>query len=166
MPTSWARHSPGFWMVCWNPCCTHPSAARVSYWSSCQNNKNKAHEEDEIKTQTCAHLSEKSLSRLTAWAPRRSSRSTEESWGPAAGPPPGFCSAPESGGLSYSAGTALRGPPCRHLFSRLHFHWSPALGCLHLGTTKRSLKKTPPWQQSGKIRSADVLIKRKKNTWN
>lgn len=60
------------------------------------------------------------LSKLTASAPQMSSPSTEERWGPAAGPPPGSCSAPESDGSAYSKGTVQPGPLCPRLLTSLH----------------------------------------------
>lgn len=33
-PTSWVKHSPGFWMACWNPCCKHPWAGQDDCWSN------------------------------------------------------------------------------------------------------------------------------------
>lgn len=46
-------------------------------------------------------------------------------------------------------------------FSLVSGAWLPTFG-----NNQTLVKKPPPWQQSGKIWSADVLIKRKKNTWN
>lgn len=84
---------------------------------------------------------------LTASAPQRSSRSTEESWGPSAGPPPGSCSSPETCGSVYSGGTVRPDPLYPHLFCSPHFQLSPAKCFLHR------------WRRDG----GGEILKRKKN---
>lgn len=73
---------------------------------------------------------------LTVSTARKSSRRTEEKWGPAAGLPPGFCSRPDRGGAVYSKGTVqpwVRCPP-------RHFHKSPAQRCLAQVGGKNTLR--------------------------
>lgn len=66
---------------------------------------------------------------------------TEGRWGPSAGPPPGSCSSPGSGGWACSAGTVRPGPLGLRLSANLHFHSQRSLGrCTQQGL----IKETPP----------------------
>lgn len=106
-PTSWAKRSPGFWRACWNQCCRPLSAAR----DPCTSKMRSSDEFEEWK-----HVwSSVWETNPTIWAPQMSWRRTEEMKGPAAEPPPGSCSGPESDGSVCSEETVQLAPLCRLL---------------------------------------------------